>query len=75
MSGTMWGVLLAAIFVPVIHQIFQTFAKGGHDAVWKHMPDGWLRRLLLRRVDGGKDARPSDQPSKPVERIPRSGRE
>jgi hypothetical protein len=48
---TWLAILLKPLLAPLIVFCFALPARWGAVAVWKWMPDGRLRRLLLRRLD------------------------
>lgn len=50
MKASLWAALLAPVLGPLIWWALKAPGRAAYRAVWKHLPDGRLRRLLLRRV-------------------------
>jgi hypothetical protein len=49
-SSTVWALLLAPLLIPVIRWLFNLPGKTAHDWMWRHLPEGRLRRVLLKKV-------------------------
>jgi len=49
-KSTMIAMLLAPLVGGTIWWLFFRFAKIAHDFLWKRLPEGRLRRLLLKKV-------------------------
>lgn len=60
----MWGLLLAPLLAPILWWLYTRPGKWAHDWLWRKLPEGRLRRLLLRKVSdkwiplGQKDPNP-----------------
>lgn len=50
MSTNQWAALLAPILGVAIWKGFFWAAAKVHDYLWVHLPEGKLRKLLLRKV-------------------------
>lgn len=51
MTSTQWAALLAPIVGAGFWWLIQRPGKWLSDAIWKRLPDGRLRAILLKRVD------------------------
>ena len=49
-TNDMLAVALAPLIGGLVWWLFFRAAKFGHDYLWRRLPEGRLRRLLLRKV-------------------------
>jgi hypothetical protein len=49
-SQSLWAVVLAPILGPLIWWGLKAPGRAVHDFLWRRLPDGRLRRMLLRKV-------------------------
>lgn len=51
MTNTMWAALLAPLIGGVFYWLVTRPGKWAHDWLWRKLPDGKLRDILLKKVD------------------------
>jgi len=51
MESKWWTVALAPIVGPILWWLLLRPGKWLHDWLWRRVPDGWLRRMLFRKVN------------------------
>jgi hypothetical protein len=49
-NTTVWALLLAPLLTPIYRYVFLLPGRKAHDWIWKNVPEGRLRRLLLKKV-------------------------
>lgn len=50
MDATLWAAVLAPILGPLIWWALLKPGRGLNDWLWRKMPEGRLRSILLRRI-------------------------
>ncbi len=47
---TLIAILLAPLLIPLYRWTFMLPGRKAHDWLWKHLPEGRWRRVLLRKI-------------------------
>lgn len=66
-TTTLIAVVLAPIVGPAMWWVLQAPGRAVYRFLWRKLPDGWVRKVLLKELSGAPSAAP--QPAR-VERLP-----